>query len=166
MEETTISTKKYILRYGLILGFIWIIYSFFRHITSTRDTSNWVFSIFELSLYIGIIFYSIYKYKSTNGGFLTLWQALKIGFGIAFISIVMQAVGDIFVEIILPETLQEITNSTDKPPVKKLQEQTKIVSKENDYFVNKSFSLIFNLVLGAIISLFVGAIMQKNRNPF
>ncbi|GAA4272142.1 DUF4199 domain-containing protein [Aquimarina gracilis] len=167
MEKTTISTKKYILTQGLILGFIWVLYGFFRLVTGTRDTANWAFSIFELSLYIGFIFYSIHKYKSSNGSFLTLWQALKVGFGIAFISIIMQKIGNIFfIEVIPPETIQEIFNSTDKAPVKELQERNKTVSNENDYLIAMFFSLIFNLVIGFIISLFAGAIMQKDPDPF
>ncbi len=167
MEETTISTKKYILTYGLILGVIWVIHGFFRHITDNRATSNWAFYIFELSLPISIIVYGVYRYKSNNSGFLTLWQALKIGFGIALISTTIQTAWDIFlVKIISPETIQEIINLTDQPTPKDSQEQNKILSKENNYLFNVSFGFIVNLVLGFIISLFAGAIMQKNRDPF
>ncbi len=167
MKETTISTTKFILTYGIILGVIWIIYGLFRHITGNRATSNWASTIFELSLHIGIIVYAIYKYKLNNDSFLTLWQALKIGFGIAFISTVMQTIGDIFfVEVISPETIQEIVNSTDQSNEKKPQIQNKIISKENIRLFTISFGIIFNLVLGAIISLLAGAIMQKNRDPF
>ncbi|MBQ0732805.1 DUF4199 domain-containing protein [Aquimarina celericrescens] len=167
MEETTISTKKNILVYGLILGSILVIYGFSRHITGNRDTANWAYSIFELFLYIGFVFYGIYKYKSQNHGFLTLWQALKVGFGITFISIVMQKIGDIFfVEVISAETIQEMFNSTDYLTAKESQERNKTVNKENDYLINMSITLILYLVLGVIISLFAGAIMQKNRNPF
>ncbi|MBQ4821803.1 DUF4199 domain-containing protein [Aquimarina sp. MMG016] len=166
MAETTISTKKHILTYGVILGFIWVIYGFLRHITDNGTTIHWGFSIFELSLYIGFIFYSIYKYKSKNDGFLTLWQALKVGFGIVLISVVMQTTWDIFlVKVVSPETIQEIINSTDKLPAKELQESNKTANKENNYLIN-IFGLVFNLVLGTIIALFAGAIMQKNKDPF
>ncbi len=167
MEETTFSVKKYILTYGIILGVIWVIYGFFRHVTYNRATSNWAFSIFELSLHIGFLVYGIYKYKSDNNGFLTLLQALKTGFGIALISTIIQTIGDIFlVKIISPEIIHEIMNLVNQATEQASQEQSKISSKDDNYFFNVSFGLIVNLVLGIVISLFAGAIMQKNRNPF
>ncbi len=168
MKETTISVKKYILVYGFILGLIWIVYGFLRNITDNRTTSNWALSIFELSLHIGIIVYGIYKFKNKNDSFLTLWQAFKIGFGIALISTLMQIIGDIFfLKVMSPETLQDIINSTSPSTSSEPQEQNKLLSKKNNYLFTTSLtSLIFNSTLGILISLLGGAFMQKNRDPF
>ncbi|GAA4277897.1 DUF4199 domain-containing protein [Aquimarina mytili] len=161
MEETTISVKKYILVYGSILGLIWIIYGVLRHITDNRTTSNWMLSMFELFLHIGITVFGIYKFKQKDNGFLSLWQAFKIGLGIALVCILVQLTWDIFfVKVISPETLIEALNSGNESASSKSQ-------GENDYIFNRFLrGLIFNSTLGILISLLGGAIMQKNRDPF
>ncbi len=168
MQETTISIKKHILIYGFILGLVWVAYGFLRHITNNRATRHWALSIFELSLHIGIIVYGIYKFKNKNDGFLTLWQAFKIGLGIAVMSTVMKSIGDIFfLKVISPETFQEILKSASQSTSTESQEQNSILSKENNYlFTTFLTNLIFNSTLGILISMLGGAIMQKNRNPF
>ncbi|MEW7291540.1 DUF4199 domain-containing protein [Aquimarina sp. 2304DJ70-9] len=168
MKETTISVKKYILIYGFILGLIWIIYGVLRHISDTKTTANWALSIFELFLHIGIIAYGIYRFKTKNDGFLTLWQAFKIGIGIVLICTLMQLIWDIiFVKVISPETIQDIINSTNPSTSTASQEQNGLLSNENNYLFNRFLTgLIFHSTLGTLVSLLGGAFMQKNRDPF
>lgn len=166
MAETTLATKKYILKYGLILGLIWILHMTFRHITDTRNTSNIVFSIIELLVHIGVISYGIFSFKRKNNGFLTLWQAVKVGLGIALFSAIMQAVWDIAIlQSISPDFIQDLMNSSDSANLNQVQEQQKqLVSKNKSKFTVAS--LIIKAILGAIISLLARAIMQKNPDPF
>ncbi len=168
MRETTISVKKYILIYGAILGLVWVFYGILRHVTDNRTTSNWALSVFELSLYIVIIVYGIYKFKHKNDGFLTLWQAFKIGFGIALIGTIIQILGEIFfLKIISPETLQSIIDATNPSASTTSQEQNRLLNIENSHLFKTSLtSLIFYSILGILISLLGGAFMQKNRDPF
>ena len=168
MNETTISVKKYILTYGLILGLAWCIYSVFRHATGNRTTTNWAFSVFELILHIGIISYGIYKFKSNNHSFLTLWQALKIGMGIAITSTLLIISWDIFfLKVITPETIQEVLNSAKQSAIKKISDKDQILNQANHYLLNRSIgSLTFHLTFGFLVSLLGGAIMQKNPDPF
>lgn len=168
MEKTTISLKKYILIYGAILGSIWIIYGFIRNITNNRTIITWALFIFELSLHIGFIVFGIYKFKKNNEGFLTLWQAFKIGLGIALLSTFMKIIGDIFfLKVISPETLQEIVSSTSQSTATGGQEKDSILKKENGHLFTTSLAnLLFNSTLAILISLLGGAIMQKHRDPF
>ncbi len=165
MAETTLSTKKHILKYGLILGLIWIIHITFRHITDTRNTANVAFSIIELLVHISVISYGIFIFKRKNNGFLTLWQAMKVGLGIAVLSAIMQAVWDTAVlQSISPDFIQDLMKSSNSANLNQVQEQQKELPQNISKFTLAG--LIFSTILGAIISLLAGAIMQKNPDPF
>ncbi|WP_282080248.1 DUF4199 domain-containing protein [Aquimarina algiphila] len=168
MEEITISTKKHILTYGLILGLIWLIYGVIRYLTNNIITSHWGLPIIELSIHISIIIYGIYTYKSNNGGFLKLSQALKIGFSIALIGTGIQILWDIILlKIISPEIVDQLISLNKKQTVNELTNQENTIdNKTNIIFIRSLISLIGNLVLGILISLFAGAIMQKKRNEY
>ncbi|GAA4277891.1 DUF4199 domain-containing protein [Aquimarina mytili] len=88
MEDTTISTKKFIFKYGIILGAIWVVYLFLWYTITggvSLPSKNRLLSIIELVLHCSII-YPIYRYKLINNGFLNLKQAIKIGISIALIA--------------------------------------------------------------------------------
>ncbi|SHI58536.1 DUF4199 domain-containing protein [Aquimarina spongiae] len=168
MVETTISAKRHILIYGLLLGAIWVLYAAFRNLNDSDITPNWINYVFELSLHIGFTTFGIYKFKSNNDGFLTLRQALKVGFGIALLGAFLFMIWDIFfLKVISPENLHEIISSL-KPSVNaETNEKSGFLSKESSYLINRLMSgLIFHLVIGLLVSLLGGAIMQKNPDPF
>ena len=165
MVETTISAKKHIFTYGLLIGAIWIIYGILRNATGYGSTANLAFSAFELVLHITIISYSIYKYKAKNNGFLTLLQAIKIGLGIAIISALIVIIWDIiFISVIKPEVLQKVMKTSNTETAEQVLSEKKLLF---NYFLKRSSSnLIYHLTFGLIISMLSGAIMQKNPDPF
>ncbi|WP_108808673.1 DUF4199 domain-containing protein [Aquimarina spinulae] len=168
MEETIISTKKYIVNYGLILGFIWVTYGLIRYLTNNITTNNLILPIIELSIHISIIIYSIYIYKSANHGFLKLGQALKIGFSVALIGISIQILWDILLlKVIAPELIDQLMSlNKNQVPNEPLNENY-ISDKKNNFLFNISLvTFIGNSILGFLISLIGGAIMQKNRDVF
>ncbi|WP_438422890.1 DUF4199 domain-containing protein [Aquimarina macrocephali] len=168
MEETTISTKKNILNYGLILGLTWVVYGLIRHITDNRTSTSWGIVIIELFIHVTIIVYGIYTYKRANNGFLKLSQALKIGLGVALIATIIYVIWDIFLlKIISPETMYELIKSSNQLSENESINEDTIMSRESNFLFTTSLaSIIFYSILGGLISLLGGAIMQKNRDTF
>ncbi|WP_271766394.1 DUF4199 domain-containing protein [Aquimarina algiphila] len=168
MENDQTSTKKIIIKYGLILGLTWVIYGFIRYITDNRTSIGWEIVIIELFIYVTIIAYGIYKYKHANSGFLKLSQALKIGSGVALITAIIYNMWDIFLlKIISPETMYQMISSFEKSSITKPMEQDNIMSIENSFIFDISLAnLIFHPVLGLLISLIAGAIMQKKQDVY
>ncbi|WP_109300217.1 DUF4199 domain-containing protein [Aquimarina sp. AU474] len=164
MKKTTISTKKHVLKHGFILGVMWVVYGFIRHLTNNITTNNWALSLIELSIYIGAIVFGIYTYKSLNNGFLKLGQALKVGLGIVLISTGIQILWDIILfKILAPDILDQLINLNKNNSADK----TYRFGRKNDFLFSVSLGkLIGNVVLGIIVSLLGGAILQKNPDPF
>ncbi len=175
MTETTISIKKHIIKYGLSLALIWIVYSFILYLADNNNDKTLIFPLIEILMHISVIVSAFYTYKSANGGFLKLSEALKIGVGIAIIGGISAMVWNIIVmEIIEPNMLEQILEKSRNNIIEQNPEMTEEQVNENIAVVKKlnapyPMSIIIfatNTFLGFMISLIGGAIMQKNRDAF
>ncbi|GAA4277893.1 DUF4199 domain-containing protein [Aquimarina mytili] len=167
MKDTTISTKKFILKCGLILGVIWGIYFLIRFATDNLYyTEDWFFSIIELLLHFNLIF-PIYLYKSFNKGILKLSEALKIGVAISLITGLMWTTYIVLVEIIQPEFVIQTLNESkekmliNKPNISPEEMHETIIS---DKKFNLFGGFIFHLIIDFVISLIAGAILRKKKS--
>ncbi|WP_109300216.1 DUF4199 domain-containing protein [Aquimarina sp. AU474] len=161
MKETTVSIKKHVLKYGVIVGLISISYMVIRYVTNNTLTRNWILSIIELSIYIGVTIFGIYRYKILANGFLRLGQGLKIGMGIIFISTCIQILWDIlFFKLIAPDILDKLIGlPKDITTVKHYR-----FGRKFDFLFTVSLGkLIANVVLGFVVSLISAVIMQKKQ---
>jgi len=171
MGKTYTSIKKYILKFGIILGILWVSYSFIRYTTNNIGTNNWMFSMIELFIKISIVVYGIYSFKSENKGFLKLVQGLKIGLGIVLIGTVIQLLWEmVLYKIIEPELIEELFKSNFNPEKISNDNVTSkeyVASEKNKIlFAMFQITIIGNLILGLLTSLLGGAILQNNPDPF
>ncbi|WP_271766401.1 DUF4199 domain-containing protein [Aquimarina algiphila] len=175
MEETTISTKNYILNYGLILGIAWIIYGFVRYITGNAINSNWTFLIVELLIHLSVIIYGIHAYKLANNGFLELKKALKVGVGIAFIGVILAIFWKVILAYLIePDLINQIVDARKEEIIQKkldlseedIQQNIALVKKLSSPLISSILVFISNIIFGFIIALFAGAILQKNRDVY
>ncbi|WP_109852340.1 DUF4199 family protein [Aquimarina sp. AU58] len=173
METNDISAKKHIIKYGVILGFIWAIYGVIRYLTDNVNTSNWKLSLFELSIHIGIIILAIYVYKSSNNGFLKLNEAIKIGVGIALIGAIIAIIWRIILmNVIEPEMMTEILDTNRKKMIdqnpdmspEEIHETMISAKKINSIYITSALVLIWSILEAFVISLVGGAIMHKKQN--
>ncbi len=175
MDDTTISAKKYIIKYGIILGIIFVLYNVIIHVTDSVESRNWIHTVLDLTLRVAIITYGIYNYKFNNNGLLKLTEALKIGIGIAIIGGIF-AVGWnlILTNIIEPDMInqklvtqqeQMIKNNPDMSQ-EQINQSMEMVKKFSTPYITSALVLIWNSFLGLIISLIGGAIMQRNKDVF
>ncbi|WP_025664864.1 DUF4199 domain-containing protein [Aquimarina megaterium] len=175
MEKTTISIKKHILKYGITLGILFVVYGVILYLTNNTTSKNQIFAVIRAAVLIGVIIYGIKVYKSANNGFLKLSEALKIGIGIALIGGIITIVwNSLLMNVIEPNMTDQIFDAQRKAMFEKnpniSQEQIKqsraMVEKINSPYIMSIIGIAWNLFSGFIISLIGGAIMQKNRDVF
>lgn len=175
MKEATISSRKFIIKYGLILGVISTIYGIFLYVTDNVASRNWIFAVVSGIILISVIIYGIHAYKITNNGFLKLSIALKIGVGIALIGGVISIIWNVILtSIIEPDMMSQIFDMQREEMMKRnpdlsqqqINQNIATAKKISSPHIMSFLSLIWNLFLGFLISLLGGAILQKNRDVF
>lgn len=171
MGTDKISISKFIIKFGIIHGVLWILYGILRYVNHIVPNGPWYYSALEHLIFSCLILY-IYKYKRKNGGNLKLLEALKVGTGVAFIGSIFAIIWAIILwEILDPEYLYEYKDSIrksiifknpDMTPEEVSTKMTKLFRFDNTYF-KISALLIYNTLVGFIISLITGAIMYKRK---
>jgi len=114
----------------------------------------------------------IKKVKDSQGGFLTMGDAIKTGLGIALISSIIYSIYlVIFQHLIEPSyfdnlaLLQEQTIIEQNPNMtdEQLEQAKGFAAMFNSSGVNVAITIIFSLFMGLIISFFSGLVMKKSE---
>ena len=169
METQKLSTGKFAMNYGLILGAILILIVVMLYATGMQiDGVKWPMYIFYI-LFPVIIIYAISQYKKHNANVLSLSQALKVGLATAVISALVYAVyGLIFNYIIDPEFMElvieaELDRLMENPDMtEEMVEQTeKVMGIFSNPLVGTTLWIALSAIFGLIYSLIGGLVMKK-----
>jgi len=175
MEESEkINSKKIIINYGLILGIISVLLGVISYVMGDLYQPHWTMQVLGYIIFIGIVVYGINEFKKTNGGFLRLGQALKIGTGIAAVAAVIGIIYFIIqVNFIEPDYFVNYIDFQREAAYKAnpsvTQEQVDAGLEFSKPFMNTGFfvaiQIAMTLLFGLIISLIAGLVMKK-QNPY
>ena len=169
MENQQMPTKKIALNYGLMLGFISILFHVVLFALGKHLDQDWKMSVLSIAITTVVIVLGIKKFKESNNGLLSLGQGLKTGIAIAMISAVVYIIYTmIFMFVISPESTEHALEIARQ----KLMENPNMTDEiiEQSLEMQKKFSgpaflipimLIFSLFIGFVISLIATLIMKK-----
>ncbi|MDY8137239.1 DUF4199 domain-containing protein [Aquimarina sp. 2201CG5-10] len=174
MENEKAPAKKIIINYGIILGIISVLLGVVMYITNEYTDPHWIYSVAGFLILIGVVIYGIKAYKTSNNGFLTLTDALKVGIGIAMIGGIIGAIWSLtLTTVIEPDYTQQVLDAQrekmleDPNITEEMAEQSiSIMEKFSSPFISIAFSIIGSLFFGFIISLIGGLIMQKKQDLY
>lgn len=179
-SSSTIKPSKIAINYGFFFGIIMILEFVLSYSFNIDPQENKFFGIIiNLLNYVIIPFLLIYlaanKFKQFhNNGFITLSETMKIGTLVCAFSALIYGVFYILFDFIDPsfkeEVFEKIKEVTVKDNPQITSEQLKISLKFVKMFMNPfvllPFSIIMYSLVGLIHSLFVGAIVKKNKPIF
>ncbi len=168
--ENQANSKSIILNYGLYLG----IASVFIHL-AFYASGNLIENLQTVG-YIGIIpmialiVLGIKKFKHDNGGFLSFGQALKVGVGIAVVSVLVSTVYSlIFTKVIEPGFQDQVMEVTRQAWIdagltdEQIESAESMTKKFQSPAITIPLSIVVSAFFGFIISAITGAIMQKKE---
>jgi len=167
--ENQASSKSIILNQGLYLGIISVFISLVVYATGNHLQPHWSVSIIGVVLMIAFIIMGMNKFKTSNGGFMSWGQAVKVGVGLTVVSTVIAiAYNLIFMNFIEPEFMSQVAA---------IQEQTWIdqgmstddidaakgmMEKFQGPVIQSAFGLVAAAFISFIISAIAGAIMKQS----
>ena len=174
MENQKVTAKKFVLNYGLILGIISVIFGVIMYVTNVYLDPSIMYTIIGFLILITVISLAIKAFKSENGGFLSLSEALKVGIGVAVIGGIIAALWSfVLMNYIEPDYMNQMMEVQREKMIEmqpdlteaQLDSAAEMSSKFSSPLIVMAFSLIGNLFFGLVISLIAGLIM-KNKNPY
>ena len=173
MENQQATAKKFVLNYGIMLGIISVIFGVIMYVTNVYLDPGIIYTLIGFLVLIVIISLGIKAFKSENGGYLSLGEALKVGIGVAVIGGIIAAVWSfVLMNYIEPDYMNQMMEVQREKMVEaqpdltesQLDAAEEMTAKFASPIMVVAFSLIGNLFFGLIISLIAGLIM-KNKNP-
>ncbi|WP_210466881.1 DUF4199 domain-containing protein [Rufibacter roseolus] len=171
MQESTVTPTSVGVRYGLIIGLVYVFFQVITYITYT--STNWKVGLIGfVILIVGIVF--AYKYfKANNNGFMKYSQGLGIGTLAGLVAGILTAIVSYFyIEFIDPSVLENM-----KQAQIEMMEGFNLPEEQMDKFIedleNKTTALrqAINQIIGLpiiafILSLIIAAIMKRSQPEF
>lgn len=172
MEEKP-STAKLALKWGLITGIALIIYSTILYTVGGMANTGLtliIYVIIAAGLTLGIR-----EFRTLNGGYLTIGEGMGLGTLQAAVSgIISSAYSVLYTTLIDPSVREQILNQVRA----KMEDQGNLTDEQIDQALEISqkfqtpglqliFGILGSIVVGAIFSLIISAIMRRKKdNPF
>ena len=151
-------TRKFGMNYGALLGGSLVLVSLIIWILGIDEQKSVVPSILNNLLIIGFIIYSISLYRDNfNNGFISYYEALKLGTTVAFFSSVLVAFYTfIYITYLNPEMLNNILNMTEQSI---LQSSPEISDEELDLALEMTSRFTqphWLMIMGVLSGTFMG----------
>ncbi len=173
MEENQSKIGKFSLNFGLITGFIGIVFALILFSMDLHYESGFAIQGVQIAILAAGIILGISQFKKANVGFLSLGQALKLGAGIALVAGILGLlyffVFSNFIEPDFMDKMYEIGKQQameDSPKLTSEQIDQGIEMQKKFAWVTYPVILIFNIIIGLIVGLIGGLIMKKAKPAY
>ncbi|HET7360352.1 MAG TPA: DUF4199 domain-containing protein [Salinimicrobium sp.] len=171
METQSPKTSKFILNYGILLGIISVVLGVIMYVTNSYLDPSWIYIVISLAISIAILFIGIKAFKTENGGFLSLGEALKVGVGISLISGIITSIWSFLLMTVIEPTYmdQMMDMQREKMAERGMAEAQIDAAMEMSAgfmspWISIAIQLAVGLFFGLIIALIIGLILRQ-KNP-
>ena len=168
METQTLTTGKQSLNYGLLLGAVGVAFNFMLYTVDAHTTQSPVIQVVNIVISVAIIFWGILGFKKSNGGFLKMGEALKLGTGMSLIAGILQigytlllvnVLDTGFVRKVIEMRMAEAAQQNGMTPE---QIEQGIEMGIKFFWFGYPVMLIVSVIFGLIIGLVGGLIFKKS----
>lgn len=170
MEEKP-STARLALKWGLISGVIFMIYTTIINVAGlfTNQSVQWI----GLLVSIVVTILALREYRTLNGGFMSYGEGVGLGTLMSVISgLVSITYNLIYTTFIDPTIRQQILDNAREQmenqgmPDEQIEQAMGFTEKIQSPGLQFVVGIIFAAIFGVIVSLVVAAFLRRNRPPF
>ncbi|MGM9509261.1 DUF4199 domain-containing protein [Larkinella sp. GY13] len=170
MEEKP-STARLALKWGLISGVIFMIYT--TAINVTGQFSNTALPWLSLVISVTIIVMAMREYRTLNSGFMSYGEGVSIGTLVSVISgLISVTYNLIYTSFIDPTIRQQILDNAREQmenrgmPDEQIEQAMEFTEKLQGPGLQFLIGILVAAIFGALISLVAAAFIRRNRPPF
>lgn len=174
METTKASSKKIMVNYGLLLGVLGILINVVLYATNNHLSPHWSIALIGFGINVAIMVIALKAFRTENGGFMTLTDALKVGLGVALIAAILGAIYTyLLMTVIEPTYMEQVLAVRQEAMIEQnpnmtdaqIEQALEISSMFSGKGIIVAMQIIGGLFFGFIISLIAGLIL-KRENPY
>ncbi len=166
IKASAFSTALY---YGLIGGVILSIWSVIAYMTNLQESAGWLNTIVSIVIFIAVIMMATKAHRDNKlGGVMSFGKGFSVGF---LTVLIMAAIGAVFTIVYLqfidPGVMQEAERQMEQQMAERdmSREEMEQALKVGRMFIQPGvmalMGFVFNLILGAVVSLISAAIYQR-----
>lgn len=172
MEIQKAKARKFVLNYGLLLGIILIVIGVIMYVTNYHLQPHWSFTVLTFAAFIAVVTYGIKAFKTENGGFLSLGEAIKVAVGIGLIAAILSGVWTILLATVIePDYMVQMADMQREQMMDRFPEMTnaqidsamEMGASFRSPWIAFASGLVMYMFFGLIIGLVVGLIMRQKR---
>ena len=172
MQVQQADSKKIILNYGLLLGILMVVLGVIMYVTNSHFEPHWAFLVASFAIFIAIVVYGIKSFKSENGGFLSLSEAIKTAVGISLISGIIAGIWVVllstYIEPDFTTQMMEVQRETmlerfPEMSEEQIEKSLEMGARFSSPWITFGFTIIRDLFFGLLVGLIVGAILKRKR---
>jgi len=173
METQKVSTKKFAINNGLLLGLLSVIIGVVMYVTNMHLEQSPINMILGTAITVGVLVYAFNQFKKASVGFMSLGQALKLGMGIILISTIIGVIWNfVLMNVIEPTMLEQMQElqmekmieSNPDMPQSQIDAAKEMSAKFSSPAIVAAFQIALGLIFGFILTLITGLVMKRN-NP-
>ncbi|WP_421826427.1 DUF4199 domain-containing protein [Larkinella sp.] len=170
MEEKP-STARLALKWGLISGVIFMVYT--TAVNVTGQFANTVLPWLSLVISVTMIVMAMREFRTLNGGFMSYGEGVSIGTLVSVISgLISVTYNLIYTSFIDPTIRQQILDNAREQmenrgmPDEQIEQAMEFTEKLQGPGLQFLIGILVAAIFGALISLIAAAFIRRNRPPF
>ncbi|GAB3972783.1 hypothetical protein GCM10028806_25390 [Spirosoma terrae] len=168
-----LSPTRIALKWGVILGISLMLVTLIMYLTD-QGSNPW-FGLLTLGAMVSVLVLSMQEYRKLNGGFMTYGEGFGIGALLSAVGGLLSSLFNTFYNVVIDPSIQQRAFEQAR---ERLEDQGKLSDEQIDQaleisqkFQSPGFTFIAGvfgtIIMGAILSLIIAAIIRRNRNnPF
>ena len=167
--ENQVSSKSIIINQGLYLGIVSILINLVVYALGNHLQPHWSVSVIFFVVLNGFIVMGMKQFKSSNGGFMSWGEAVKIGVGLTMISAVIVTIyNQIFMNFIEPDLMQQMSALQEQQWIDaglssdQIENSKKMMEKFQGPVISSAVGLVASAFFGFIVSAIAGAVMKES----
>ena len=174
IKDNPISAKDTMLKFGLLLGILTILFNVILYVTDNYLAPHWSLGMLNFVMIIVVIILAFKAFKESNGGFLKLGEAIKIGLGVSLIAALIGAIWVLVLTQVLEPNYSEL--ALDAIRTQMIEMYPDMTDSQIDQTISFQepftkigfmipIAIMLSLFFGFIISL-IGGLIMKKENPY